>query len=36
MLTFTYNFKKYFPKKEGGVPEQIEGKKGRRVNSFRD
>lgn len=30
MLTFTYNFKKYFAKKEGDVPEQIEGKKGRK------
>lgn len=27
MLTFTYNFKKYFAKKEGSEPEQIEDKK---------
>jgi outer membrane receptor protein involved in Fe transport len=27
MLTFTYNFKKYFPKKEGSTPEQMEGRR---------
>jgi hypothetical protein len=30
MVTFTYNFKKYFPKKEGDVPEQTEEKKNRK------
>ena len=29
MLTFTYNFKKYFPKKESTATEQTEGKKSR-------
>jgi len=27
MLTFTYNFKKYFPKKESSASEQIEGRR---------
>jgi outer membrane receptor protein involved in Fe transport len=27
MLTFTYNFKKYFAKKEGSTPEQMEGRR---------
>jgi hypothetical protein len=27
MLTFTYNFKKYFAKKEGSAPEQMEGRR---------
>jgi outer membrane receptor protein involved in Fe transport len=30
MLTFTYNFKKYFAKKDGSAPEQNQGKKNRK------